>query len=41
MKEGFIFCFVVGYFEENLENILELFSLRGDEEYACSSSAQL
>jgi hypothetical protein len=40
MQKCFIFCFIVGDFKENLENVFELFAFGRDEEHTGSTSAQ-
>ena len=41
MYESFIFYIIVGYFEENLGNVLELLAFWRDEEYTFSSPPTL
>jgi len=38
MQECFIFLFIVGYFEDDWENVFELFTFWGDEKYTRSPS---
>jgi hypothetical protein len=40
MEECFMFCFVVGDFKEDLENIFELLAFGRDEKHTGSTSTQ-
>jgi hypothetical protein len=41
MDQGFILCSIVGGLVVDLQDVLELFSLRRDEQYACTYSFEV